>query len=689
MSDKEENQNSEKPEDVTGIRSGVGPETSGDFSEDDRSIIEKYADQEEADKAENIALGGGADPGKDMTGAHLSGEKKVGASNDLPTRVSPPVTSGDTDTGDDAGAGDDGFTSFDDVSSFDDEIDFSEEGYDFSEGVDDEDDGVNDIEEDKSFIGKAVADKGKKVKSAGVGNRFFAPMAVLIAAGAIGGYIVMNPDVIGGDNSGVSSHSVSAPVQLSSVSGEGVKDIGNGNRHGSSVSRENLDRPFDVAGTNGSDVTDESFPHDSPEYPVSTSGDIPRPPEMQAEPFSDDTEGGSVDVVDIDDVEVSPEAFDEPADISSLDTGSGQGAVADAGKNDTGIDIFETADAETSLLQKDIAEDVPVPEILAEQNDDVAQSVEKQPDEEIILASADIIKKDNFEGEESPAIPDEDLLLEESVEEALEDKQSSPYGEALVQDSSDNTSVGADAVRRARPATGKKKYFDAASQIPTSQMATDIGPRKVDPVLEPAQKYVIVTGAKKESDPEAMLVSANRALKLKRYDAAVEMFEQLYDHNNRDPRILMGLAVALQHAGRDESSLMVYDELLDIAPGNREAIVNMLGLLRKQYPSVAVRRLLDLQNEYPNDPMIAAQLGVTRADMRDYDEAEKYLGIAISLEPHNAQHYLNMAVVADRQGNKTNAVSYYEEALQVDAVYGNGRSIQREVIYDRLSVLRR
>jgi hypothetical protein len=49
-----------------------------------------------------------------------------------------------------------------------------------------------------------------------------------------------------------------------------------------------------------------------------------------------------------------------------------------------------------------------------------------------------------------------------------------------------------------------------------------------------------------------------------------------------------------------------------------------------------------------------------------------------------------MAVLADRKGDTATAIKYYELALQTDSINsGNGPSIPRETIYDRLAVLRR
>ncbi|HBR69789.1 MAG TPA: occlusion derived virus envelope protein 66, partial [Rhodospirillaceae bacterium] len=106
------------------------------------------------------------------------------------------------------------------------------------------------------------------------------------------------------------------------------------------------------------------------------------------------------------------------------------------------------------------------------------------------------------------------------------------------------------------------------------------------------------------------------------------------------------------------------------------------------YPSVALRRLLDLREEQPNNAGVAAQIAVVQAKLGNLEEALHFLGIASSMEPNNAGHVYNMAVIADRAGSKSEAVKYYEQALELDSIYGRGETIPRESVYERLANIR-
>lgn len=241
----------------------------------------------------------------------------------------------------------------------------------------------------------------------------------------------------------------------------------------------------------------------------------------------------------------------------------------------------------------------------------------------------------------------------------------------------------------AQPVPHSGQYYDSDSIVPSSDLGGIGGPREVDPRYEPGSSFVVVRKSAGPESPQARMVAAQRALKLGRYSSALELYEQLYKKNPKNRQILMGLAVAQQHSGFRESAIATYEELLTIDPNNTDATVNMLGLLKGQYPSVTYRKLRELWENNSQNPGIAAQLGLTSASVGNIEDAIRYLGIAASLEPNNPSHYYNMAVVTDQAGAYKDAVDLYEKALELDATYGSSRAIPRSQIYDRLSHLRR
>ena len=234
------------------------------------------------------------------------------------------------------------------------------------------------------------------------------------------------------------------------------------------------------------------------------------------------------------------------------------------------------------------------------------------------------------------------------------------------------------------------QYFDASTALPTGPVVKqDRSPVQVDPRFNPGSRYVIVQKNAGASSFSARLTAGQRAIDLGRYSAALEIYEKLYQENPKNKGVLMGLAIAQQNSGFVQSAIATYEELLVIDPSNAEAEVNMLGLVMQQYPAIAFRKLINLWEDNSANPAVAAQLGLTSAKLGNLEDAVRFLSIAASLDPNDANHYFNMAVVTDRAGAYKDAMDFYQKALEVDSMYGSNNSVPRDTIYDRLATLRR
>lgn len=509
----------------------------------------------------------------------------------------------------------------------------------------------------------ADEDDGNHGRGNGKLKKMLAPALVLVAAAGIGGYIVMNPQILGGGDVAALPEPANPYVAQMPESD-----------------------PFAAPQENTQDITentdfaaaDDMFAT-APPQPTVNQNEMPRPPE------SDITEVAAA--ADEPVIPEFPAVTEEVVEVAEV--------VQD--------EVVEPIVSELPVMEEEGSADQPAEVNLAEEASSLADD----------LLELKFTKEDAADVEPAGLTPmeDEPVLFEEPVQEVesnVEESESFEIAQADITDAPDAEPPAMPVTEKPEPIASSVRdqgtaavpvtpsetvkpaadvYYDGL--VPTGPMATEIGPRKIDPVVEPASQLVVVKKAHEATDSEALLVSANRALKLKRYDSALDMFEKLYAKNARDQRILMGLAVAQQNSGLAESAIKTYEELLDINPKNTDAMLNMLGLIRKQYPSVALRRLMDLHDKHPNNAGVAAQIGVTQADLGHYEDAMRYLGTASSLEPNNAQHVFNMAITADRNGDTRNAISHYEKALELDAIYSSGRAIPRESVYDRLSTLRR
>ncbi len=413
-----------------------------------------------------------------------------------------------------------------------------------------------------------------------------------------------------------------------------------------------------------------------PPQPVAFTSEVPTPPIQEPEPPVDQLGKLENEVLASNDIPRGPEDVTpaesqvdqspETADASTLESG-----VTDSVVNDAKEPSSEAVVQPQILGASESAvEQPPVPDVVAVAETSAVPPPMPKPVPVVI---------DTPPSPTMP-IPPADMATDQNVEPLA--AVAPILGESVTGDSSMTE------IDQSLASGGPDNYYDSRLNVPTGPLANSVGPRKVDPVQEPASRFVIANKTFDGSDVEAQVVAANRALDLGRYESALEMFEQLYKRNDRDPRILMGRAISQQKLGLDDQAIMSYEALLELAPENTNAIVNLMGLIQRQYPSIAQRRLLDLQAKYPGNAGIAAQLGMTFAQMGDNNEAMRSLGMAASLEPRNASHLYNMAVITDRMGNTAQAINYYQQTLEVDAVYGGGRSVPRATIYDRLARLR-
>lgn len=387
---------------------------------------------------------------------------------------------------------------------------------------------------------------------------------------------------------------------------------------------------------------------------------------------------------------VCPDVRAEDAKGSSLEEALGLPTPDDTPPAET--PAAAAAPAPAAVTPSPAAAPVPAPAPSAAA---AAPSAEPAPKAEAAPAVdqdvSELLKK--IEGD-SAARPDEnaekadpasDVAAPDVVSEV--DDETKPAAEGLKRPEPEAMEVGTVPAMPVEETADENLFFDSESLVPHGEMRGS-APRKVDPQLEPASKLIVVRKNYEGGTVEAQLVSAQRALQLRRYDSALRIYNALYKTNKRDPNVLLGRAVALQKLGENDDAIHAYEELLEVKPDNMEANINMLGLIGQHYPAVAIERLKVLADKNPDDVRVMAQMAVIQAELGQYDDALSSLGVAASLDQNNASHFYNMAVIADRAGKKTDAVTYYEKALEVDTIYGGGASIPRDSVYERLAQIR-
>ena len=246
-----------------------------------------------------------------------------------------------------------------------------------------------------------------------------------------------------------------------------------------------------------------------------------------------------------------------------------------------------------------------------------------------------------------------------------------------------------------------------ASQDPTAALAKKRSARKAksaqqdndglrvtDILSTPANvrplpnQYLIVKKEHNANDVDSRLTAARSALAQGSYQAALELFDDLYRKNPRDQRVSMGRAVALQKLGQTDEAMDAYQVALRNDPRNIEALTNMLGLLKGKDTPTALKKLQQLRDLYPANADVTAQLGMVYGVTGDYSNALKYLNMADALKPGNATVLYNKAVAYDHMGNTAEAAQLYHQILLLASDGVLDQSFPLEVVKQRLAVLR-
>jgi tetratricopeptide (TPR) repeat protein len=200
--------------------------------------------------------------------------------------------------------------------------------------------------------------------------------------------------------------------------------------------------------------------------------------------------------------------------------------------------------------------------------------------------------------------------------------------------------------------------------------------------------YVIVRKEKEGGALDSRLKTARSALIQNRDMAALQLFGELYQDYPRDTRVGMGRALAMQKLGQYDQALTAYEEVLGNDPKNLEALTNMLGILKRQNPALALEKLMELREAYPFNADIAAQLGVSYAGMQSYAEALKYFDVADALRPGNGYVLYNRAVLHDRMGNEEKAAALYRQIVRMASEGLIKEPIALDAIHRRLANMR-
>ncbi len=191
-----------------------------------------------------------------------------------------------------------------------------------------------------------------------------------------------------------------------------------------------------------------------------------------------------------------------------------------------------------------------------------------------------------------------------------------------------------------------------------------------------------------ENADDPIMVAASRAMALGRYESAMRLYQSVELRNPTYARAVKGRADALKAMGRVEEAAQAYARAEQLDPNDTEIQASLRGVNTEINPNMALNDLLMLYRRDPSNPKLSAQIGMAYAAVGDYRSSVGFLQNAVRLDPRNTAFAYNLAIAADHAGMRDVAIRAYEDTLEADSLYGGGKTINRNQVYDRLAVLR-
>ena len=166
------------------------------------------------------------------------------------------------------------------------------------------------------------------------------------------------------------------------------------------------------------------------------------------------------------------------------------------------------------------------------------------------------------------------------------------------------------------------------------------------------------------NDINDLLLQAYRALTLGQIESATFYYKKVLELNKEDESARFGLATIYQRNTQEKQARGLYTSILTDNPENQQALNNFLVLVGEEAPENAVLELKRLEAVNPRFSPIPAQIGMIYARIGDLKKAARYLNKAMLLSPENITYRYNLAIVFDRMGQVSQAITLYKDVLE-------------------------
>jgi Tfp pilus assembly protein PilF len=201
---------------------------------------------------------------------------------------------------------------------------------------------------------------------------------------------------------------------------------------------------------------------------------------------------------------------------------------------------------------------------------------------------------------------------------------------------------------------------------------------------------VKVGNARAKFDVNYELERAYNALLAGKSDSAIPIYEDILTGDPKNKEALFGLASTYHRAGQIDKARALYGKLLEIEPKHRDGLNNFLVLLADEAPQEALAQMEQLEGQNPGFSPIPAQMAIIYQKLGDQDKAVDKMYRALSIAPENITYRYNLAIMLDRSGKFGEAGQLYSQILDAHAkgevIPGDAAKIQQRLTFIRSNI---
>ena len=206
--------------------------------------------------------------------------------------------------------------------------------------------------------------------------------------------------------------------------------------------------------------------------------------------------------------------------------------------------------------------------------------------------------------------------------------------------------------------TSKKKHNKAVYAI-MSRVYFDM--QDYEKALDNAVKAEKLDG----NNPVALLVLGDLSYRNGDFKAALKYYNKAEDNDKNSWICSVKIAQTYEQLGKEKKALEIYEKVLKKYSDAYIAYYK-IALKDKSKELAYLKKAIAINMNY-KDAWI--DLGRVAIDRQNYQDANKYLGVAHYIDENDFRYYYYQGLIAKNQGMKQNAVQYFKKSLSINPDY--------------------